>query len=205
MKKVFEIVYYTINEIEKENDFIESMNLLNTEVLPKINWFISRKMLKNEDGLFCDIILWDNLNDAKNALNNIMKNEISQKAFSYIKNDSVEMNYFEILSWTHENLDFVSGAVEIGTVKLNENKKINEVVDIWIEVRKNYLEKQSGFIAQFIIKNDDDLFWEIVFNKNNIEETKEICDWYFKDITAKKYISNFNPSTTKIKYWNIIQ
>ncbi|MDF1682721.1 MAG: hypothetical protein P1U46_03180 [Patescibacteria group bacterium] len=55
-------------------------------------------MLKDENGLFCDIILWDNIYNAKKALKILMNYTIAHKVFSYIKNDSVQINYFEILS-----------------------------------------------------------------------------------------------------------
>lgn len=205
MTKIFEIVYYNIEDIDKEKDFIKNMEELNNKILKKVKWFISRKMLKDENGLFCDIILWDNIYNAKKALKILMNYTIAHKVFSYIKNDSVQINYFEILSWSHENLEFDAWAVEIGTVKLKDNNKLNEVVNSWKEVRTNFLEKQNGFIAQFMIKKDDGLYGEIVFNKNDINETKEICEWYFTDETAKKYISFFDPNTTKLKYWTILK
>jgi hypothetical protein len=204
MSKVFEIVSYRLNNDGQENEFLQASNKVQTEVMPKTKGFIGRKVLKNADGRFCDIVMWESMEDAHNAMEAVMQSEICLAMFAFIDQESIEMNHFEILSASHENLDFEAGAVEIGTTKLKDGVAVCDPVS-WSEiVREKYLQKQSGFVAQFSIQKEDGTYGEVVFNKNDIKESEQICSGYFSDENCQKYISHFDPETTNLGYWTVL-
>jgi hypothetical protein len=204
MQKVFEIVSYSLNDNQKESEFLIASDKMQNEVMPKTKGFIGRKVLKNTDGLFCDIVMWQSMVDAQNAMQTVMQNQTCLKMFAFIDENSITMDHFNILSANCENLDFMAGAVEIGTVKLNNNNQIKEVVENAEIVRANYLQKQNGFVAQFVLQKEDGIYGEVMFNKNDIKETEQICTGYFTNEDCKKYLSYFNAETTELKYWSVL-
>jgi len=204
MKKVLEIVSYSLTDNQKENEFLQASEKVQAEVMPSTKGFIGRKVLKNADGRFCDIVMWENMEDAQNAMKAVMQSETCLAMFAFIKQDSIEMNHFEILSASYENLDFEAGAVEIGSTKLKKNIPVCDPVS-WSEiVREKYLKKQNGFVAQFVIQKQDGTYGEVVFNKKDIAESEAICSGYFSDENCQKYIAHFDSETTNLQYWTVL-
>jgi hypothetical protein len=204
MKKVFEIVSYSLADNQKKDGFLQASVKVQNEVMPKTKGFIGRKVLKNVDGRFCDVVMWANMEDAKNAMEAVMKSETCLAMFAFIDQNSIQMSHFEILSASHENLDFEAGAVEIGTTKLKDGIAVCDPIS-WSEiVREKYLKKQPGFVAQFALQKEDGTYGEIVFNKKDVEESEKICSGYFTDENCKKYIAYFDPEATDLQYWNVL-
>lgn len=174
------------------------------EALPKIKGYIGRKVLKNNNQKFCDIVMWENMIDAKNALKTIMKDNLCLSMFEFINNNSVNMKHFNILSSSHNDLSFKASALEIGFTELINQNTISEVINNAENVRKNYLENQSKFISQFIIQENNGKYGEIVFNKKDTQEAEKICNGYFKNEICKKYISYFNSEKTNLQYWTVL-
>ncbi len=204
MKNVLEIVSYKLNKESDENLFIEAFQTIEIEILPKIKWFIWRKFLKGADWAMCDIVMWESIGDAKNAMDEIMSHDICVDMFSLINESTIKMNHYTILDCSSVNLDFNAWVVEIWITEINKSSEIWDVLDNAITVRNNYLEKCEWYIAQFCLLDEQWKYWEVVFNKNGIKESEAICNWYFDDKDCLKYISDFNADTTKITHWNII-
>jgi hypothetical protein len=204
MKNVFEIVSYSLSDDQKEQEFLRASHKVQNEALPKIEGFMGRKILKNANGIFCDIVMWKSMEDAQNALEAVMKSEVCLAMFSFIHQKSIQMSHFNILSSSHINLDFSAGAVEIGTVSLNNIHQWKEVIQNAENVRKKYLQNQEGFVAQFLIQKEDGTYGDVVFNKNDVKESEQICKGYFTDETCQKYLSYFKSETTDLQYWKVL-
>jgi hypothetical protein len=202
MKKIFEIVSYKLNNSNDEKSFLSASAKMQ-EFLPGISGFIGRKVLKNNANEFCDLVMWESMESAKNALQVIMKHEVCTTTFAYIDEKSINMQHYDILSSSNKNLDFASTMVEIGTTKIDENALIDDVVKSGESVLENYLKKQDNFVAQFII-GDDNGFGEVVFSDGSITDAEKICSGYFENDDCLKYISYFDEKETTLNYWKII-
>lgn len=204
MKKVFEIVSYVLSDIQKENEFLQASVKMQKEVLPKIQGYVGRKVLKNGQGKFCEIIMWTNLTAAKKAIEIVMKNKIFNDMVAFIDEKSIDMQHFEILSSSHKNLNFSAGAVEIGTTQLKDDADITKVVQHAVIVRDKYYKEQDGYVAQFAMQKTDGTYRELMFNRNDTSETEKICNGYYTDTYCLKYTSFFNHKTTDIQFWTIL-
>ncbi|MCJ8346381.1 hypothetical protein MJH12_12630 [bacterium] len=204
MKKVFEMVSFKIVDNKKVEEFLKASEELNTKVFPKLKGFIGRKLLRGEDQNFCDLLLWETMKDAKNAMDVVMQCETCLKMFQFIDQSSMMMNHFEVLSATKEDLNFEAGALEIGLVELNKNSKIEDVLEKAEQVHKKYLSQQNGFVAQFLAQNENGLYSEIVFNQKDMHQAKEICSGYLENPICLDYISHFNQESTKLDFFEIV-
>jgi hypothetical protein len=97
MKKLFEIVSYSLSDNQKEDEFILASQKVQDEVMPKTRGFINRTVLKNQDGRFCEVVEWQCMEDAKKAADNVMQDETCLAMFAFIKQESIKMEHYEVV------------------------------------------------------------------------------------------------------------
>lgn len=56
--------------------------------------FISRVLSKNTDGFWLDIVYWNSMEEAKDAAQEVMKNETAVKVFDAIESSTIQMFHF---------------------------------------------------------------------------------------------------------------
>ncbi len=97
MKKVLVIVSYSLAENKKEDDFLIISDKIEKELMPQLKGFINRKILKNDDGRFCDMTEWDFMENAQKAIKEVRKNKICLPMFSFINIYSIKIEYWNMV------------------------------------------------------------------------------------------------------------
>ncbi len=92
--KTVEIVTFKIKVGIDENKVLEAIENMYSR-LKKVRGFIDRELTKKGD-LWADIVHWESLEDAQDAMDELMKYEECQKFFSMIDGKSVDLNHFEV-------------------------------------------------------------------------------------------------------------
>ncbi len=92
-----EMVLFKVKSNVTENEAHTKLISLDT-VLKTIPGFISRKLSKNEDDIWLDIVFYEDMACAKNAAELVMKNETALQAFSIIDEKSVQMLHFNVIN-----------------------------------------------------------------------------------------------------------
>lgn len=91
--KAIELVIFEARPEFNQQEVKSSLELVNS-ILTSYKGFISRRLARNEDGQWMDLVLWESMEDAKAAADDIMKQKIAQEAFSVIDEQTMEFYHF---------------------------------------------------------------------------------------------------------------
>ncbi len=95
MKKIVEFVKFKQKEGTDEGNFLDASDAM-LEDVSKFKGFIKRELLKGKDGFWADLVHWETMEDAQNAMKEVMNHKTCQLFFSMIDESSIDMNHFEI-------------------------------------------------------------------------------------------------------------
>lgn len=95
MSKVMEIVSFKLNEGASDTAFLEANEKLNSWVQLQPG-FESRKLLKQKDDSWMDVIQWATLEQAQKAGEKIMSELADSQCMTMINPESVVMNHHEL-------------------------------------------------------------------------------------------------------------
>lgn len=91
--KTIEVVIFKLKPDVSEKQAIDLLSSLNP-LIEKYPGFISRKLSKNEEGLWLDTVNWESLAQAKSASDDIMNHEGANKVFDIIDTSSMQFYHF---------------------------------------------------------------------------------------------------------------
>lgn len=94
---VVERVSFQLNEGYSVEQGKEAMTGLN-DYLIKQKGFVSRTTTVSEDGIFLDLVYWEDLESAKNAAEKIMKEPKNAQSFEVINQGTMQFGHFEIFN-----------------------------------------------------------------------------------------------------------
>ncbi len=92
--KVIEVVMFEANPGYSISDIEQALTSLN-DVVKLYYGFIERTTASNGEGKYIDIVYWTDMDSAKNAAEDVMKNDKAAKAFEVVKPSSVQMYHFD--------------------------------------------------------------------------------------------------------------
>ena len=96
MDNVVELVSFKLKEGISEEEFLVASDELNASFLSLQKGYIFRKLLKKED-TWTDIVLWETMDDAMNAIKAVEKtNPDDIQYFYYIEESSCEMQHLTV-------------------------------------------------------------------------------------------------------------
>jgi len=95
MNKVVEFVKFKQVKGTDEAKFLDAADAMMEDV-SKSKGFIKRELLKGKDDVWADLVHWETMEDAQNAMKEVMKHKTCQLFFSMIDESSTDMNHFEI-------------------------------------------------------------------------------------------------------------
>ena len=97
MAKVVELVQFKINDNSKEAYFLGASLNFEKDFLKKQPGFISRNLIRTEDGVWGDMAVWENNDFAMHVNAAMEKNKAAGAYFSFINSSSIEMKHFTII------------------------------------------------------------------------------------------------------------
>jgi len=90
---VVEISEFRLNAGADEEAFLEaSQEMMNA--LKKQGGIVNRELLKAEDGLWIDLVHWENMDTAKSVANNVMKIPSCLEFLDMIDQASIKSRYY---------------------------------------------------------------------------------------------------------------
>ncbi len=89
-----EVVLFDVFEGYSEEQVQNAFTSLN-DIIKLYPGFLRRTMAKNEEGKYIDIIYWTNMQAAKTAAAEIMKNQNAVAVFNIIKPETIQMFHFD--------------------------------------------------------------------------------------------------------------
>lgn len=92
--KVIEVVMFEANPGYSISDIEQALTSLN-DVVKLYYGFIERTTASNGEGKYIDIVYWTDMDSAKSAAEDVMKNDKAAKAFEVVKPSSVQMYHFD--------------------------------------------------------------------------------------------------------------
>ena len=96
MSNVVEFVSFKLNEGVSEQQFLAASDEFNAGFLSLQKGFINRKLLKNED-TWADLVLWETMEDAMNAVKAIEQSLSAKPYCEYIDENSCNMRHLTIV------------------------------------------------------------------------------------------------------------
>lgn len=85
---------FSIDEVKRS---LESLD----EILSSYKGFLKRHLAVSGNGQWMDLVLWESMDDAKFAADDILKNEKAIEAFSVIDQNEMQFFHFEPLNRTN--------------------------------------------------------------------------------------------------------
>ena len=96
MSNVIELVSFKLKEVVSEEQFFAASDKFNTDFLSIQNGYIERRLLKNED-TWTDIVLWETMDDAMNAIKAAEKaNPEDMEYLYYIEESSCDLKHLDV-------------------------------------------------------------------------------------------------------------
>lgn len=96
-KMIIETAQYKLKTGTNEKEFIQSSEEIQREFLEKCKGFISRQLLKSDDGYWMDYLHWRNEDDAKQAAEKFTQHPSTKKFESMIDPNTAKMMHFKII------------------------------------------------------------------------------------------------------------
>lgn len=94
-KHTLEVVEFRLNNNVQEDAFITQISKTDA-FLSSLNGFIKRNTAKNEDGLWIDIVEWQDMKSAKNAAEKFMTVAETKEFGAMIDHKTIRMEHFEV-------------------------------------------------------------------------------------------------------------
>jgi len=95
MSNVIELVLFKVKEGISEQQLLSTSDEINKGFLSLQKGFLSRKLAKNEDN-WTDIVLWETMEDALNAMKAAEHSSVSMPFFQCIEESSCELQHFTV-------------------------------------------------------------------------------------------------------------
>ncbi len=94
--KIVELVLFKTKPEFTKNTVVEAAKTINP-VLENYSGFITRKLAVTEDGQWMDVVYWTDLESAKKASEDILKNPTAGQFFGMIDESSMDFSHLEIV------------------------------------------------------------------------------------------------------------
>ena len=88
-----EIARFRLAKDVSEDDFLRASNIMMKELV-QLDGFLSREVLKGDDGIWMDLLHWESLETAKRAAEDVLKLPLCLEYFKLIDESSMEMNHY---------------------------------------------------------------------------------------------------------------
>jgi len=96
MANVVELVFYKLKEGVPEQQFLTTSDELNAGFLSLKKGYISRKLIKKDD-TWADIVLWETMDDAMNALSDSEQSSAAMPFLECIEGSSCELQHLTVV------------------------------------------------------------------------------------------------------------
>ncbi len=90
-----EVVFFATKDGLLESEVIKALTSLN-HCVEGFEGFIGRKLSKNDDGQWMDMVYWTNKESAITAAEKIMQNPEALKAFEVIDESTMQMHHYDV-------------------------------------------------------------------------------------------------------------
>ncbi len=98
---VVEVVLFEANPGYSKQEVEKALASLN-DIIKLYYGFVERTTANNGDGKYIDIVYWTDMKSAKDASEDVMKNEKATAVFQVIKSESVQMYHFDAFNQYEE-------------------------------------------------------------------------------------------------------
>ncbi|MEB3346385.1 hypothetical protein U6A24_12990 [Aquimarina gracilis] len=98
---VVEVVLFEANPMYSKQEVQNAMASLN-EIVKMYYGFLERTTASTDDGRYIDIVYWLDIKSAKEAAEELMKDQQALKAFEVIKQESLQMYHFDTFNQFEE-------------------------------------------------------------------------------------------------------
>lgn len=95
MSNIVEFASFNLKKESSVPDFLLVSEKFNKLFLSLQKGYISRKLLINDE-LWVDLIIWETMQDAQNAVNEFYKSDTAAEYMSFIEENSGEFRHFSI-------------------------------------------------------------------------------------------------------------
>ena len=93
---VIELVTFKLSEGANEDEFIHASKEME-EDMQNIKGYIKRELIKHPDGRYGDLVHWESMDAAKEAMDQAMQMQGPQKYFTFIDESSIDMNHYDVV------------------------------------------------------------------------------------------------------------
>ncbi len=97
MSNAVELVSFQLKNSVEETSFLISSKNFQEHFVAAQSGFISRKLVKSEDGLWADMVIWSNMDSAQQAAQNMQNSPFAGEYVSMIEESSITMQHFTVI------------------------------------------------------------------------------------------------------------
>ena len=94
-KKTGMIISFKLRDGVCDKDFLAASDKIQEEFLSKCKGFISRQLMKNDEGVWTDWIIWETLPDAENSMKKSQGNEAAGE-FTLMIGEMIEYGFYPL-------------------------------------------------------------------------------------------------------------
>ena len=99
--KVVEVVLFEANPTYAKHEVEDALASLN-EIVKMYYGFVERTTASTTDGKYIDIVYWTDMKSAKEAAQEVMKDERALQVFEVVKQESMQMFHFDAFNQFEE-------------------------------------------------------------------------------------------------------
>lgn len=95
MSKVVEFATFNLKKGVSVSDFLLVSEKFNSGFLSVQKGYISRELLASKD-IWADLVVWESMEDAQNAVKEFYKNSLVEEYMSFIEENSGDLLHFSV-------------------------------------------------------------------------------------------------------------
>ncbi len=95
--KVVELVFFELKEGVSEKDFLLASENFEKNFVESQKGLFSRNLIKSENNLWADMVVWETMNDAMKAGKKIGSEDASKNYMTFLNQTSIKVNHMSII------------------------------------------------------------------------------------------------------------
>lgn len=185
-----------------DDELLQSVLNFESAFLAKQEGVVFHCLVRNFNNEYANVMFLENQNALDGIMANVHESPEANQFFSIIENESVKMNFNQIMEDGFQVPEHFS-CVEVGTFELNSGEEVDNLLKVSSSIENQYLNQFANTKAHFIGQLPNNVYSEITLG-NTLGKTKEVCMGYLNNAHCKPLLEMCNSETMHLDFWYVI-
>jgi len=185
-----------------DDEILKAVLAFETEFLDKQEGIAFHCLVRNFNNEYANILFADCMDSIHTMMKDVHQNKEANAFFELIEEESVEMNFNQILKE-----DFIVpkqfSCVEYGRFQLNPGENQEGLLKASQTIENNYLNETPNTQGHFIGCISENLFTEVTFGET-LGKTKEVCFGYIENKHCTPLLNMAQSESMHLDFWYLI-